>query len=67
VGFPGTDAGHERWFMPQAPAPGAGLRNGSQVFPKNPSHSNTSGYFLRKGWNYCHTTAFLIDSQAKIP
>jgi hypothetical protein len=40
---------------------------GFATFPKNPDHSNTSGYFLRKGWNYCHTSAFLIDSQAKIP
>jgi len=34
---------------------------------KKPSHSITLGYFLRNGWNYCHITAFLIDSQEKFP
>jgi len=34
---------------------------------KKPVHSNTLGSFLRKGWKYCHTIAFLLDSQAKIP
>jgi len=57
----------ERQFMSGLPERPHARDLPHSPFKKFPQLSITLPTFLRNGWNYVHTSAFLLDSQAKFP